>query len=114
MRTAIACQAFVHARYLNVRNLDRVVRSARFGIAFDAAGPDEKQAAWELIDAEDRDGLLSWIKRQLQGRAATYRIGELRALAKELHVTGYCHRSREELLSAVAAVPNSTPGPADL
>lgn len=91
----------IHHDLLKLRRIEHIVNGPTFESIY--ATSHKKQEAATLIEKLDDDGLLKWIKTQIEEDLGDYNIRTLRWIAANMKVPRYSFMSKGELLTEITA-----------
>lgn len=93
----------VHREQLNVRRIEHIICGLTFESIYTVASASHKAEVIKLIEALDVDGLLKWIKKQIEEDIGDYNIRTLRYIASTMGVHRYSFLTKAELLTEIIA-----------
>lgn len=91
----------VHHELLDLRRIEHIITGVTFEAIFTTS--QNQSEAVKLIEKLDVEGLLKWIKMQIEEDIGDYNIRTLRWIASTMHVPRYSFMSKAELLSEITA-----------
>lgn len=104
---------YVHHEFLNLRNIEYLVKTELFQSIFDYASHEAKKIAINLISNNDYEGIKNWYRNQRLKYIETLGVRELRTVAASLKIKHYNTLPKSLLLSEITRANQNEEGRID-
>jgi len=92
----------LHRRVLNLRNIEGLINTDLFNSLWENSGKRQREEVVEIIEKEDKDRLLFWMRNHPSIELSEKPLSTLRRTAARIGVTNYSRLSKGGLIREIS------------